>query len=407
MPRAPGEKSRTTRIATWVTLALVAFVGIEIGLATTQSPRPRALGPSQLLDESLRAAGGSDAFHYRSVWRADGVSQIVVGDARPASGSESVSVGDDQFTVVSTDQAVYFRGVAAALRDQLGLPATTASADAGKWISLLPSDGPYPSLEEGCHHFGRFGAGLDRSVRPVGGAQDSRRASGPHHGTNPSRPGRDGLGATRPVGALEAPRGVLRPRVRRRAVVVEHHCLLPVGRAQCHQGPGRGGTVLDAAKQGGLMDREYADAIARLIDKDQIIDLVHEYSYCVDHELYDDVVELFTEDCTVDYGSAPPVHSRASLRRMFEHSGGGFAATSHHNANVLVSFDDVDHASVRTSVYAWHKRSDGGAPQLWGYYHDTVVHRPEGWRIANRKLTVLGVHDWDAEWHPAVDVVGE
>jgi hypothetical protein len=156
------------------------------------------------------------------------------------------------------------------------------------------------------------------------------------------------------------------------------------------------------------MDSDNAGAIARLIDKDQIIGLVHEYSYFVDHGLYDDVVELFTEDCMVDYGpSRPQVHSRASLRRMFGHPEGGFAATSHHNANVLVRFDDADRASVRTSVYAWHKRSDGSTPQLWGYYHDTVVRQPEGWRFANRKLRVLGVDDWDAEWHPAVDVEGE
>jgi hypothetical protein len=152
------------------------------------------------------------------------------------------------------------------------------------------------------------------------------------------------------------------------------------------------------------MGSDNAGAIARLIDKDQIIDLVHEYSYCVDHELYDEVVELFTEDCIVDYGIAPPVHSRANLRTMFGHSQGRFAATSHHNANIVVGFDDADRASVRASVYAWHKRVDGGTPQLWGYYHDTVVRRPEGWRIATRKLRVLGVDDWDAAWRPAVDV---
>jgi len=147
-----------------------------------------------------------------------------------------------------------------------------------------------------------------------------------------------------------------------------------------------------------------AAAMGRLIDKDQIIDLVHQYSYFVDHGLYDEVVELFTEDCVVDYGVAPPVHSRARLREMFGHPGRGFAATSHHNANVLVKFDDADRASVRTSVYAWHTRTDGGTPQLWGYYHDTVVRDPKGWLIAYRQLRVLGVDgDWDMEWHPALD----
>lgn len=142
-------RERTTRIATWVTLALVAVLGTEIGLAVTQSPKARSPGPVQLLQEALTAARTEHAFHYRAVWNADGVSQIVVGDARPSSGSESVSVGGDRFTVIFTDQVEYFEGDATALRDQLGLPAQTASASAGKWISLQQSDGPYPSVDEG------------------------------------------------------------------------------------------------------------------------------------------------------------------------------------------------------------------------------------------------------------------
>ena len=156
------------------------------------------------------------------------------------------------------------------------------------------------------------------------------------------------------------------------------------------------------------MVNDEAASIRQLIDKDQIIDLVHEYSYCVDHRLYDDVVELFTEDCVVDYAPGiAPVRSRAGLREMFGHSAGGFTATSHHNANVLVTFDGVDRASVRTAVYAWHQRADGVTPRLWGYYHDTVVRLPVGWRIAHRQLRVLGVEDWQMEMHPAVDTDGE
>jgi 3-phenylpropionate/cinnamic acid dioxygenase small subunit len=152
------------------------------------------------------------------------------------------------------------------------------------------------------------------------------------------------------------------------------------------------------------MDNDEAGALQRLIDKDQVIDLVHRYSYCVDHRLYDEVVELFTEDCVVDFGPTwPPVQSRASLRRMFGQPDGAFAATSHHNANVLVTFEDLHHASVRTSVYAWHQRADGTTPRLWGYYHDSVVRLAEGWRIAERQLRALGTEDWDVEMHSAVD----
>jgi ketosteroid isomerase-like protein len=150
------------------------------------------------------------------------------------------------------------------------------------------------------------------------------------------------------------------------------------------------------------------DALRRLLDKDEIIDLVHSYSYCVDHRLYDQVVELFTDDCTVDYGPGwPPVRTRAALRQMFGRPDGGFKATSHHNANILVTFDDDDSATVRTSVHAWHEQADGVTPRLWGYYHDSVVRTREGWRIATRQLRVLGVEDWHSKWHWALDLEAE
>ncbi len=153
------------------------------------------------------------------------------------------------------------------------------------------------------------------------------------------------------------------------------------------------------------MTAEELNALRRLVDKDKIIDLVHRYSYCIDHRLYDDVVELFTEDCIVDYGydGSPPVRSRVALRQLIGHPEGAFKATSHHNANVLVTFGDDDNATVLTSVYAWHERNDAVTPTLWGYYHDSVARTSEGWRIAKRELRVLGVEDWHSNWHWALD----
>jgi hypothetical protein len=88
---------------------------------------------------------------------------------------------------------------------------------------------------------------------------------------------------------------------------------------------------------------------------------------------------------------------------MFGHPEGAFAATSHHNANVLVTFEGPDHASVHTSVYAWHQRSDGTTPRLWGYYRDSVVRLAGGWRIAGRQLRALGTEDWDAVMHSVLE----
>jgi 3-phenylpropionate/cinnamic acid dioxygenase small subunit len=152
------------------------------------------------------------------------------------------------------------------------------------------------------------------------------------------------------------------------------------------------------------MNTDELTALRRLVDKDRIVDLVHRYSFCVDHRLYDDVVELFTEDCVVDYGhdNGSPVRSRVALRELFGNPEGGFKATSHHNANVLVTFSDDDSAVVLTSVYAWHTRSDGVTSSLWGYYHDSVTRTAEGWRIATRELRVLGVENWHSNWRWAL-----
>jgi ketosteroid isomerase-like protein len=149
---------------------------------------------------------------------------------------------------------------------------------------------------------------------------------------------------------------------------------------------------------------ELEKAVRRLLDKDAIVDLVHEYSHCVDRKRYDELVGLFTEDCVVDYGPGmgPPRHGRASLRAMFG-DGGRFVATSHHNANVLVDFDGDDRASVRTSLYAWHEAPDGGHPRVWGCYHDVVVRTPDRWRIAQRQLRVAGSEGFGVEWLPLVD----
>jgi hypothetical protein len=164
--------------------------------------------------------------------------------------------------------------------------------------------------------------------------------------------------------------------------------------------------VSDLSAAPSTRDREAS--LQRLLDKGEIVDLVHRYSYLVDHKVHDEIAELFTEDCVVDYGPglAPPVHGRAALRAMFGSGAAptearpGFVATSHHNANVLVTFEGEDRAVVLTSLYAWHLTPHGGTPRVWGYYHDVAVRTDDGWRLAERQLRVAGNEDWDVAWHP-------
>jgi hypothetical protein len=148
-------------------------------------------------------------------------------------------------------------------------------------------------------------------------------------------------------------------------------------------------------------------ALQRLLAKDEIVDLVHRYSYYADHRLTAKMLDLFTEDCVIDYGPAiaPPIRGLDAFRAMVGGGGGGVSllGTSHHNANVLIKFETDDRASVRTSMYAWHKMSNGMTPRLWGYYHDVVVRVPAGWRFASRQLRILGSENWDEGWHSALD----
>jgi hypothetical protein len=148
MPQAARPRP-ISGLATGVTLTLVAAIGLEITLAATAPPTKAAPQPSQVLAETLVAAGTRADFHYRAQWETGGLAQTIVGDARLSSGAQSVSVGGARFSAELVDQVVYFRGDAAALRDQLGLPTVTALSDSGKWISLQQSDGPYQSIEQG------------------------------------------------------------------------------------------------------------------------------------------------------------------------------------------------------------------------------------------------------------------
>jgi len=152
---------------------------------------------------------------------------------------------------------------------------------------------------------------------------------------------------------------------------------------------------------------ELERAVRRLVDKDEIVDLVHRYSYYVDHRLYDQLAGVVTEDCVIDYGPGigPTLYGREAFRGMFGSDVGtesrpGFLFTSHHNANVLVSFEGDDRASMFSSLYAWHQTYDGVTPRVWGAYHDVVVRTPEGWRFAERRLRVAGNENWAIEWLP-------
>ena len=135
-----------------------------------------------------------------------------------------------------------------------------------------------------------------------------------------------------------------------------------------------------------------------LIDKDEIIDL-STLLVLVDHRLYDEVVELSTEDCVVDYGPGVAMHGAPGLV-----SGrcSDIPRAVPQPATIMPHPGDVRGPRSRIGAYICVRLAPAAR---WGHASPLgllpllVVRRPEGWRIAERQLRALGVEDWNVEMH--------
>jgi ketosteroid isomerase-like protein len=133
------------------------------------------------------------------------------------------------------------------------------------------------------------------------------------------------------------------------------------------------------------------DELGELRDRRRITDLIHEYCRSLDAMDLDALVQLFTADCTVDYGPEPPLQSHGAqalqrdLARMWR-----WSRTSHHSSNVQIDFVDADTATACSYVLAWHEAPDGSTATMMGQYRDRLVREPDGWRIAHRRQVMTG-----------------
>ena len=127
-----------------------------------------------------------------------------------------------------------------------------------------------------------------------------------------------------------------------------------------------------------------------------IAELLIDYSHFVDrNDPQGLVAQVFCEDGCFELGARHAVIGRADLALMFARTLAPFSRTSHHVTNIKVTLTGADTAESTAYVYAWHlTAADGRRIDLWGRYHDRHRLTPEGWRIANRRLTVAGSDGW-------------
>ena len=139
---------------------------------------------------------------------------------------------------------------------------------------------------------------------------------------------------------------------------------------------------------GGLIER----ALRRLIDRQEINDLIHDYCTHLDRYEPDKVAALFTEDCVTDYGPSfgGEVLGREMVERGWTFALAGWVATSHHVSNIRLEFEDDDAAQGTTYLYAWHRAGENPDFHIWARYHDRFVRTGEGWRFSERRLSAAG-----------------
>lgn len=170
-PQPPIQPPKRTARPLTLVAAIVATVligavgGVAVAFATRSQPTPApgsslTPGPgspiasqaSVLYQSALNATRAAPGFEYVSV--STGVqSETIAGVAGQAAGRQDItfnsSYGSERFTLLLAGATVYFQGNAPAIEDQLGVAAANAPKLAGKWVSVVPGDGPYSVLELG------------------------------------------------------------------------------------------------------------------------------------------------------------------------------------------------------------------------------------------------------------------
>lgn len=147
-----------------------------------------------------------------------------------------------------------------------------------------------------------------------------------------------------------------------------------------------------------------AQSLRRLLDREEIAEVIHAYCYHFDRAEAEEVLALFAPGATVDYGPDVPTMTGAEEIGPMVSKGLAefFAATSHHVSNISIRFDGPDRASSRCYLYAWHRYRDGRPEsELWGQYHHDFRRIEGRWRIFGLVLRAAGSRDFHrSRMHP-------
>jgi hypothetical protein len=131
-------------------------------------------------------------------------------------------------------------------------------------------------------------------------------------------------------------------------------------------------------------------SVLEISDRIEIDDLLTRYATGVDRRDWDLWETCFTDDAEIDYTAFGGIQGGVKeVRAWLEKTIPMFPMSQHMVINREVVLDG-DRATARSGFYNPMSLpgGDGEADLLWllgGYYCDTLVRKPDGWKIASRR----------------------
>lgn len=146
-------------------------------------------------------------------------------------------------------------------------------------------------------------------------------------------------------------------------------------------------------------DEEMAARLARFEDRIEIQSVRYRYCYAIDEHEFESLVELFTEDCTLDYGGLGTYEGHDGVRAFAtEFVGENLESTAHAVHNPLLTIDG-DTASGKWYVTSPITFADGTGGFRWGRYDETYRRVDGEWRIDDLRLRFIYSMDYgDDGW---------
>lgn len=132
-----------------------------------------------------------------------------------------------------------------------------------------------------------------------------------------------------------------------------------------------------------------------VVEQRAIERVISDYAYYLDMNMPEKMVELFVEDCEVNYAPNFGAKGMEEYKKTLDGIGSFFKGTSHHNSGIVVDFISPTEAKTRTIVLAIHRytkdRPDG---ILFGQYFDVLVKEAGQWKFKSRELRTTMTTDY-------------